>query len=132
MLEEIKESYEDYLKAILQISKKKRGGWVSNSEIAMFLRVKPSSVTNMLYNLKSQGFISWQPRKMVRLTVEGKEIADKVLNYSRQLKIFFKDVLLIKSEKEISELCCLIEHHLTPEVNSALAELNSKIHDASY
>ncbi|MFX0010018.1 MAG: metal-dependent transcriptional regulator [Candidatus Hermodarchaeota archaeon] len=125
MLEEIKESYEDYLKAILKISKRKKGGWVSNSEIAEFLKVKPSSVTNMLYKLKSQGFVSWQPRKMVRLTLNGKEIANKVLIYSKQLKLFFKNVLMIKSEKEISELCCLIEHHITPEVYLALEDLNS-------
>jgi Mn-dependent DtxR family transcriptional regulator len=125
MLEEIKESYEDYLKAILKISKRKKGGWVSNSEIAEFLMVKPSSVTNMLYNLQKQGFISWQPRKMVRLTPIGKEIANKVLDYSKQLRFFFKNVLMIKSEKEISELCCLIEHHITPEVYLALEDLNS-------
>ena len=125
MLEEIKESYEDYLTAILKISRSKKGGWVSNSEIAGFLKVKPSSVTNMLYKLKRQGFISWQPRKMVRLTPNGKEIANKVLNYSKQLNFFFKNVLMIKGEKEISELCCLIEHHITPEVYFALANLNS-------
>ena len=125
MLEQVKESYEDYLKAILKISKSKKGGWVSNSEIARFLKVKPSSVTNMLYKLNRQGFISWQPRKMVRLTPNGKQIANKVLNYSRQLKFFFKNVLMIKSEKEISELCCLIEHHITPEVYLALEDLNS-------
>ena len=47
MLEEIKESYEDYLKAILKISKRKKGGWVSNSEIAEFLMVIQDIDTRM-------------------------------------------------------------------------------------
>jgi DtxR family Mn-dependent transcriptional regulator len=127
MSQEIKESYQDYLKAILKISKSKKGGWVSNSDIAEFLHIKPSSVTNMLYKLKKEGFISWQPRKMVRMTPKGKEIAHKMLKYSNQLKIFFQNVLMIKNKKEISELCCLIEHHITPEVYLALEDLNSKV-----
>lgn len=53
---EIHQSYEDYLKAIYLISKKKKGGWVNNSEISEFLGVKPSSVTGMLYSLKREKF----------------------------------------------------------------------------
>ncbi len=129
MSEEIRESFEDYLKAILSISKRKKGGWVSNSEIAEFLRVKPSSVTNMLYKLKKEKFISWQPRKKVRLTSKGKTIAINMIKYSTELKFFFQNLLKLKSKKEISKLCCLIEHHLTPEVYFALEDLNSKMLD---
>jgi DtxR family Mn-dependent transcriptional regulator len=125
MSDEIKESYEDYLKAILSISKRKKGGWVSNSEIAEFLRVKPSSVTNMLYKLKKERYVSWQPRKQARLTSKGKAIANSMIKYSTELNFFFKNVLKLKNKKEISKLCCLIEHHITPEVYFALEDLNS-------
>ncbi len=47
-LKEIPESQQRYLDAIYLISKSKRAGWVSNKEIKDFLKVRPSSVTNML------------------------------------------------------------------------------------
>ena len=71
---QINETYEDYLKAIYTISKTHRGGWVSNSEISNFLKVRPSSVSSMLYKLKENNYIYWYPRKSVRLTEKGKEI----------------------------------------------------------
>jgi len=54
-MKKIHESYEDYLKAIFLISKRNKGGWVSNSEISHFLDIKPPSVTSMLYKLKKNG-----------------------------------------------------------------------------
>ena len=38
-MHEISESNEDYLKAIYLISKKNKGGWVSNREISFLLNV---------------------------------------------------------------------------------------------
>ncbi|GAF95209.1 unnamed protein product, partial [marine sediment metagenome] len=75
MMSQIKDTYEDYLKAINMVSRKNRGGWVSNSEISNFIKVKPSSVSSMLYKLKENNYIYWDPRKSVRLTAKGKKIA---------------------------------------------------------
>lgn len=119
----IQESYENYLKAIYLISRKKKGGWVSNSEISNFLGVKPSSVTNMLYNLKEHNFIDWNPRKPFRLTPEGKNTAILTIDKYNQLKKFFIKILKIKNNSKLDEICCKIEHHITPEVLNALHDL---------
>ena len=120
---EIQERYEDYLKAIYLISKGRKGGWVSNSEISNFLNVKPSSVTNMLYKLKEYELVSWTPRKSVRLTLKGKKIALEVIKNYNCLFEFFAHVLKLKNKNLIHKLSCEIEHHVNPEVSNALENL---------
>ena len=44
-ISEIPESYQRYLDIIFIISKKKKGGWVTNKEIAENLQVEPASVS---------------------------------------------------------------------------------------
>ncbi|MFO8018760.1 MAG: metal-dependent transcriptional regulator [Promethearchaeia archaeon] len=124
---DIHESYEDYLKAIYLISKNNRGGWVSNSEIAQYLDVKPSSVSSMLHKLKDNGLIFWKPRKSLRLTKKGKKIAKNMMKKYNLLKEFFFNILEIKDKALIKDLSCRIEHHLTPEVSEALQNLSPKV-----
>jgi len=119
----IYESYEDYLKAIYLISQNNKGGWVSNSEISNLLNVKPPSVTNMLYKLKANGLINWKPRKSLRLTKEGKEIAMNIVKNYNCLFGFFSHILKLRDKSLVSNLCCEIEHLITPEVLYALENL---------
>jgi len=127
MMSQIKDTYEDYLKAIYMVSKKNRGGWVSNSEISKFLKVKPASVSSMLYKLKENNYIHWYPRKSVRLTAKGKEIALITINKYNHLKHFFEDILGVDSTIELDELCCKIEHSITPEISDALKNLSLRV-----
>ena len=120
MLNEINESYEDYLKSIYIISKKNRGGWVSNSEISNLLQVKPSSVTDMLHKLSENGLINWKPRNSIRLTEIGKEVAKNIFKRYNLLKDFFTNVLKLNDNCKLEDLCCKIEHHITTEVTNAL------------
>ncbi|MFX1313096.1 MAG: metal-dependent transcriptional regulator [Promethearchaeota archaeon] len=122
-MSEIHESYENYLKAIYLISKNNKGGWTSNSEISNFLNIKPSSVTNMLYNLKEKGLITWKPRKSLRLTKKGKEIGLNIIKNYNCLFKFFLNVLKLKDKSIVHKLSCEIEHHLNPEVTEALENL---------
>ena len=126
-MSQIKDTHENYLKAIYMISRKNRGGWVSNSEISNFLKVKPASVSSMLYKLKENSFIHWYPRKSVRLTAKGKNIALITINKYNQLKHFFEDVLGVNNTFELDELCCKIEHIITPEISGALKNLSLKV-----
>ncbi|MFX1573855.1 MAG: metal-dependent transcriptional regulator [Promethearchaeota archaeon] len=119
----VNESYEDYLKAIYLISKHNKGGWVSNSEISELLKVKPPSVTNMLYKLKAKELIVWKPRKSLRLTKKGKKIAQDIFRTFQNLCDFFSNVLKLENNELIKKLSCEIEHHLTPEVSTALENL---------
>ena len=126
-MSQIKDTHENYLKAIYMISKKNRGGWVSNSEISNILKVKPASVSSMLYKLKENSYIHWHPRKSVRLTAKGKNIALITINKYNQLKHFFEDVLGVDNTFELDELCCKIEHTITPEISDALENLSLKV-----
>ena len=122
-MQEIAECHEDYLKAIYLISKKNKGGWVSNKEISDFLKKKPASVSNMLYKLKEQDFIYWKPRSPIRLTKKGKKIVQELIKNYNRLQSFFEQVLNLKDPQLIQELSCKIEHLITPEISNALEEL---------
>ncbi len=119
----IKDTYEDYLKAIYIVSKKNKGGWVSNSEISNFLKVKPASVSNMLFKLQTNNLINWRPRKAVRLSTKGKDIAIGTINKYNLWKSFFINILGVKDSLELDEICCKIEHLITPEISDALENL---------
>jgi len=124
-MQEIAECHEDYLKAIYLISKKNKGGWVSNKEISNFLQIKPASVSNMLYKLKEQDLIYWKPRSPIRLTKKGKNVVRELLENYNRLQNFFAHVLNLKDSQLIQELSCRIEHLITPEISNALEELIS-------
>ena len=123
MVEEINESYENYLKAIFQITQTKKGGWCSNSEISEYLNVRPASVTGMLHKLKDKGLIKWEPRKSLRLTKRGREIAQNTLDKYNTLKDFFIHVLNLRDRTLTDKLCCGMEHHITNKVSESLRDL---------
>lgn len=119
-LSDIPESYQKYLDEIYLISKKNKGGWVSNKELAENLNVKPSSVTGMLENLKKEGLINWAPRKSIRLTEKGKLLAMQLSEIHNLLRTFFERVLKIRNKQLIEKISCDIEHHITKDVKISL------------
>jgi DtxR family Mn-dependent transcriptional regulator len=125
-MEKYPESHEDYIKAIYLISKNHKGGWVSNGDISDFLNIKPPSVSKMLYKLKENDLIEWQPRKSIRLTREGRKLAEDTVNNYTRLFNFFKNTLKIGDKTVVQEICCKMEHLVTPEVNNALDNLYRK------
>ena len=126
---DIPESYQRYIDEIYLISRKKKGGWVSNREIAESLHVEPASVTGMLEKLKKKGLIKWEPRKAIRLTEEGKKIAKQLNEIHNLLYQFFAKVLNIEDEDAIEKLSCEIEHHITRDVKNSLENFLSKYMD---
>ena len=121
-LEKIPESYQRYLDEIYNISRQKKGGWVSNKELAENLNVKPASVTGMLKKLKESNLIKWETRKSIRLTDEGKKIALQLNKTHSLLRDFFEKVLKIKDDDLIEKLACEIEHHITHDVQDSLKD----------
>jgi len=118
--EKIPESYQRYLDEIYNISRQKKGGWVSNKELAEHLNVKPASVTGMLKKLKESNLIKWETRKSIRLTEKGKKIALQLNKTHTLLRDFFEKVLKIKDDDLIEKLACEIEHHITHDVQDSL------------
>ena len=120
-LSDIPESYQRYLDEIYSITyKKKKGGWVTNKEIADALSVKPASVSGMLEKLKKKGLIQWEQRKSIRLTKEGKEIAEHLTKVHSLLNDFFEKVLKLEDKELVNNLSCQIEHHITKNVKDSL------------
>jgi DtxR family Mn-dependent transcriptional regulator len=128
-ISEIPESYQRYLDEIYTISKKKKGGWVTNKEIADNLQVEPASVSGMLEKLKSRGLINWEPRKSIRLTEEGKVLAIQLNEIHAILYQFFANVLKIEDPEIIEKLSCEIEHHINRDVKNSLEEFLNKYLD---
>lgn len=126
-LKKIPESQQRYLDAIYLISKTKKAGWVSNKEIKEFLKVQPSSVTNMLRQLKEGGFISWAPRKGIRLTKEGKKVATRLEQIDSLLRDFFSTILKIKDEELVTSLSCAVEHHIFEQKDEVYQNLKKFI-----
>ncbi|MFX1256935.1 MAG: metal-dependent transcriptional regulator [Promethearchaeota archaeon] len=122
----IPESYQRYLDEIHTISRKKKGGWVSNKELAEALNIKPSSVSGMLEKLREHDYIKWEPRKSIRLTQKGKRIAIQLSKTHNLLIKFFEKVLKIQDQMLIEKLSCEIEHHITREVQISLAKFLDK------
>ncbi|MFW9901144.1 MAG: metal-dependent transcriptional regulator [Candidatus Thorarchaeota archaeon] len=128
-ISDIPESYQRYLDEIHDISRKKKGGWVTNKEIAESLQVEPASVSGMLEKLKNRGLIKWEPRKSIRLTEQGKVIAKQLREIHKLLFQFFSKVLKIEDETVIENLSCEIEHHITRDVKNSLEQFLSKYLD---
>jgi Mn-dependent DtxR family transcriptional regulator len=129
-ISDIPESYQRYLDEIHNISRRKKGGWVTNKEIAEKLHVEPASVSGMLEKLKNKGLIKWEPRKSIRLTEEGKRIARQLNEIHNLLYQFFSGVLKIEDQEVIENLSCEIEHHITRDVKASLEEFLSKYLDS--
>jgi len=113
-ISEIPESYQRYLDTIFNISKKKKGGWVTNKEIAENLQVEPASVSGMLEKLKKKRLINWEPRKLEETHA--------------LLRIFFKDILKIDDEEIVEKVSCEIEHHITRDVKDSFRNFILKYH----
>jgi DtxR family Mn-dependent transcriptional regulator len=128
-ISEIPESYQRYLDIILSISKKKKGGWVTNKEIAENLQVEPASVSGMLEKLKNKKLIKWEPRKSIRLTDKGKSYAEQLEETHDLLRTFFKDILKIEDREIVEKISCDIEHHITQEVKASLRDFILKYHN---
>lgn len=125
-LDNVPESYQRYLDEIYNISRKKKGGWVSNKELAESLSVKPASVSGMLKKLAHKKYIIWDPRKAIRLTSEGKKIAEQLNEIHSLLQEFFFKVLRINDEVIVENISCEIEHHITEEVKESFKDFLSK------
>ena len=104
------ESGEDYLEAILMISK--RQGYVHSVDIAAQLCVTKASVSKAMSALEEQGYVHME-RRDVQLTESGREIAEEI--YGRH--VFFGDLLVAAGvEPELAaEEGCHMEHTLSED-----------------
>ncbi len=117
------ERVEEYLEAIYDIQEVEKRV-AKTSDLAKKLKIRPSSVTEMLVKLSNKGYIEYQPYYGATLTTKGEEITKKIKKYYRIFTIFFRDFLGIE-EQEAKKLSCELEHHVNDEIVEKVCELIS-------
>ena len=118
-----KESSEDYLEAILIISKEKR--FVRNIDIAKHLEFSKPSVSIALKKLKEKGLIDIDGDNFITLTETGLCIAKKT--YERHIGITKVLISLGVDRKTAEKDACRIEHVISEETFSAICEHAQKM-----
>ncbi len=103
----ISASLENYLEAIYLIIEEKQA--VKAIEVARFLNVGRSSVTEALKSLAAKGLVNYGRYDVLTLTQEGVNVAKKIIKKHRTLYKFFKNVLNLNDE-ESNQNACQIEH----------------------
>lgn len=110
------QSNEDYLEAILMISKEK--DFVRAVDLANALNYSRASVTVALKKLKEEKFVNIDESNHITLTRKGYERAKSVLYRHKVLTEFF---IGLGIEKKVAEQdACLIEHIISSETFNAI------------
>lgn len=107
----IHESAENYLETILILQK--RNGNVRSVDIATELNYSKPSISNAMKQLSSNGYIKMDQNRMIILTDEGKNIAEKIYERHQLISEFL--VMLGVEQKTAVEDACRIEHVISEE-----------------
>jgi len=112
---------ENYLKNILIVSLETKSSVVSMGKIAQGLSVTPGTATTMIKNMAADGWISYFPRKGVRLTRKGRKSAMSMLRRHRLLETFLVETLGL-DWSEIHVEAEELEHAISEKVLEKLDE----------
>lgn len=117
-IHKIGQSSEDYLETILELEKK---GKVRSVDIARELNVSKPSVNKAMNVLKDMNYITQEDYGDVRLTEEGRQLAEKILERHHLLRAFFENVLRV-SPSVAEEDACKVEHVVSEETLNKIKE----------
>ena len=108
---QIRESAEDYLEAILILSKK--GGGVRSVDIATMLGVSKPSVSHAMKLLREDGYIAMDRYGTVTLLEKGEEIAMRIYERHQVLTKMLEGLGV--SEEVAKADACKLEHDISDE-----------------
>lgn len=115
---QIRKSAEDYLEAILVLSK--QGGGVRSIDIATMLSVSKPSVSHAMKLLREDGYIAMDRYGTVTLLEKGEEIASHI--YERHT-VLSKMLEYLGVNAEVArEDACKLEHDLSDESFAKIKE----------
>lgn len=114
----IQESGEMYLESILVLSKKNPN--VRAIDISEYMGFSKPSVSRALSVLKSGGFVTVSEQGHLKLTDDGKAIADKI--YERHTVLTNYLTLIGVDEEIASRDACKMEHVVSDESFNAIKE----------
>ena len=107
---------EDYLEIISELIELK--GYAIPMDISNYMNVRPPSVTKMLRRLDESKYIEYTKYHGLRLTIQGKNIANEIRKKHTDLLEFF-EMLGIDSSTANQDIEG-IEHHLNPKTTKQL------------
>ena len=110
------ESAENYLEAILVLSKEKPV--VRSVDVSNHTGFRKSSISIAMKNLKAEGFITISPEGYIYLTDSGMKIASMIYERHQVLSQWF--IRLGVDEKVAGEDACRIEHDISEESCEAI------------
>jgi DtxR family Mn-dependent transcriptional regulator len=121
--DELSESVDDYLKAILELGGA-RGSSITTNALAERLNVRAPSVTGMLKKLAAQkpALILYRKREGVRLTAAGTRRAWELVRHHRLLELFLHDVLKY-SWDEVHDEAERLEHFISERFEDRVAAI---------
>lgn len=105
----MKQSTEDYLKAISKLMPKKGQVSVRVGKIAEKLGISRPAVTEMMKKLESAGYLKHQPYKGVALTTQGRQIGARMIRRHRLWEMYLFQELGLPWEK-VHEEAERLEH----------------------
>lgn len=120
---QIREAAEDYLEAILYLSKTHE--YVRSIDVVHHLGFSKPSVSVYLKNLRINGYINVDTNGHITLTEEGMEIASKI--YERHQVLTDILVKLGVSQDVALEDACRLEHALSDESFDALKKYYTNV-----
>lgn len=118
-MKDLTQSAEDYLEAILAISRERPV--VRTSEVAARLNVKMPSVVTALRGLAARGLLRHERYGYVELTGTGRAAARRVMDRHATLARFLNGFLGIDSRTAETD-ACRMEHALSPRTMKRLVE----------
>jgi DtxR family Mn-dependent transcriptional regulator len=111
LLHEISGRAEDYLRSIHRIIEKK--GFARVKDVASDLKVKPSSVVEMMNKLQTMNLVIYEKYGGIRLTSEGMIIA-QVVRKRHETFTKFLEIILVPRETALKD-AHILEHQLDPK-----------------
>lgn len=102
---------EDYLEAILNVSKEK--GYAKTRDVAEELELSPPSVVEMFAKLDRKKLVIYRKYEGVTLTDAGRTIAEQI-KYRHDVLVGFLRLIAV-SEETATKDACFMEHELNAE-----------------
>ncbi len=116
-------SLEDYLEVILRIIKKQ--GSARITDIADSMEVAASSVNEMVAKLKDKNLVVQEKYGPVRLTNNGRDLAEKI-NCTHEIIYMFLNGYLKVNPQTADKDACLMEHSISTETLLKMIKLLSE------
>lgn len=115
---EIRESAEDYLEAILRLSRQGEG--VRSIDVATMLGVSKPSVSHAMKLLREDGYIAMDRYGTITLLDKGAEIANNIYERHRVLSQMLESIGVSK-ETALAD-ACKMEHDISQETFGKIKE----------